>query len=508
MARERSLRRRRDREPTVPQLPKQQIVNRFAPLEAVSADELEAIHRASLQILQETGMDFLHEEALAVLREAGAEVAPGGQRVRFDPELIERAVATAPASFRLHARNPAQSLTIGGNAMAVSCVASTPNVSDADRGRRDGNHEDFCNLIRLAQSLNVVDLLGGYPVEPIDLPPRTRHLDAIAAMLTLSDKPIHGYSLGRTRILDAMEMVRIARGIDEDDLRAQPSLISVINTSSPLRLDSPMIEGVIELARRNQVIVLTPFTLAGAMAPASLAGALALQNAEALAGIALAQLINPGAPVMYGGFTSNVDMKSGAPAFGTPEYARAVLVGGQLARRYDIPYRSSNVCAANTVDAQSAYESMMSIWSTMLARTNLLKHGAGWLEGGLTASFEKMVLDADMLQMMSQFMQPLKIDEDELAVDAIAEVGPGGHFFGSPHTLARYETAFYPPILSDWRNHENWSEAGSPTTYEHANRVWKSLLAEYEEPAMDDAVREELAAFVARRTEEGGAPPL
>ena len=508
MARNRSLRRRRDQAPSVPQRPRRQMRNRFPPMEVVSADELEAIHRASLRILQETGMDFLHDEALAVLRKAGADVEANGHRVRFPSELVEQAVAQAPAEFLLHARNPERTLSIGGNAMAVACVASAPNVSDADGGRRDGNFEDFRNLLRLAQSLNAVHLLGGYPVEPVDLPPRTRHLDALAAMLTLCDMPIHGYSLGRERILDAIEMARIARGLNHDDLLAQPSVFSIINSSSPLRLDTPMLDGVIELARHNQVMVLTPFTLSGAMAPASLAGALAQQNAEALAGITLSQLINPGAPVMYGGFTSNVDLRSGAPAFGTPEYARAVLVGGQLARRYDLPYRSSNVCAANTVDAQSAYESMMSLWSTTLAHTNMLMHGTGWMEGGLTASFEKMVLDADMLQMMAEFLQPLAVDDDALAVDAIGEVGPGGHFFGSPHTLARYETAFYQPILSDWRNFETWSEAGSPTTFEHANRTWKSLLAAYEEPPMDPAIREELDAFVARRTEEGGAPPL
>lgn len=508
MARERTLRRRRERSPAVAQEPKGEFRSRFAPLEILSADELEAIHLASLRILRDIGMDFLHDEAIAILRAAGADVVPGSHRVRFDPALVEDAVAKAPASFQLHARNSNNTLTIGDGAMAIACIASAPNVSDADRGRRDGNFADFCDLLKLAQSLNIIDLLGGYPVEPIDLDPRTRHLDAIAAMLTLTDKPVHAYSLGRTRLLDAMELVRIARGLSEEELRSQPSLFSIINSSSPLRLDTPMLEGVIELARHNQLMVLTPFTLSGAMAPASLAGALAQQNAEALAGIALSQLTNPGAPVMYGGFTSNVDMKSGAPAFGTPEYAQAVLAGGQLARRYGIPYRSSNVCAANTVDAQAAYESMMSIWSTTQAGTSLLMHGAGWMEGGLTASFEKMVLDADMLQMMARFMRPLKVDEDELGVDAIGEVGPGGHFFGSPHTLARYETAFYPPILSDWRNHETWQESGSPTTFTHANRAWKALLAAYEEPPMDPAVREEIEAFVARRTAEGGAPPL
>jgi trimethylamine--corrinoid protein Co-methyltransferase len=259
------------------------------------------------------------------------------------------------------------------------------------------------------------------------------------------------------------------------------------------------------MARHNQVVVLTPFTLAGAMSPVTLAGALAQQNAEALAGLAFAQIVNPGAPVVYGGFTSNVDMKSGAPAFGTPEYSRAALVGGQLARRYGLPYRSSNANASNVVDAQAAYESEMSLWGAVMGHANLVKHAAGWLEGGLCASFEKVVLDAELLQMMAEFLKPIEVSEATLGLDAIAEVGPGGHFFGAAHTMARYETAFYAPILSDWRNFETWEEAGAETATHRANRLYKKLLAEYQPPPLDPGIREELAAFVARRKEEGGA---
>ncbi|MEE8274707.1 MAG: trimethylamine methyltransferase family protein, partial [Alphaproteobacteria bacterium] len=255
----------------------------------------------------------------------------------------------------------------------------------------------------------------------------------------------------------------------------------------------------------GQAVVITPFTLAGAMSPITLAGALAQQNAEALAGIALDQIVNPGAPVIYGGFTSNVDMKTGAPAFGTPEYAQAVLAGGQLARRYRIPYRSSNVNAANVVDAQAAYESGMSLWATVMGHTNYIMHGAGWLEGGLTASFEKMIVDAEMLQMMAEFLQPIEVSDDTLGLDAIAEVGPGGHFFGAAHTLARYETAFYAPLVSDWRNFETWEESGALSATERANAIWKQMLAEYEPPPLDPSINDELDAFVARRKAEGGA---
>ena len=299
-------------------------------------------------------------------------------------------------------------------------------------------------------------------------------------------------------------MMRIVRQVDNETLEQQPSIFSVINSSSPLRLDTPMLHGIMEFSSRNQVIVMTPFTLAGAMAPVTLAGALAQQNAEALAGITFTQVVRAGAPVIYGGFTSNVDMQSGAPALGTPEFTRAAMVGGQLARRYHLPYRSSNVCAANAVDAQAAYESMFSLWGAVMGGANFIMHGAGWMEGGLHAGFEKMILDAELLQMFEAFLEPIVVDEETLAVDAIAEVGPGGHFFGVQHTQDRFRTAFHHPMLSDWRNYESWEEAGSPQAYGKANSVMKTLLAAYEPPAVDSAVVEELEAFVARRKAEGG----
>ncbi len=284
----------------------------------------------------------------------------------------------------------------------------------------------------------------------------------------------------------------------------EPSLLSIINSSSPLRLDDPMLMGMMEMSRRNQIIVMTPFTLAGAMAPVTVAGALAQQNAEALAGIAFCQIVRPGSPVVYGGFTSNVDMKSGAPAFGTPEYMKAQIVGGQLARRYRIPYRTSNVCAANTVDAQAAYESVFSLWGAVMGGGHFVKHAAGWLEGGLTCSFEKTMVDVDMLQMVAEFLEPLVVDEATLAMEAVRDVGPGGHYFGTPHTQARYRDAFYAPLISDWRNFESWQEAGSPTAIDKANRLFKDVLAAYEPPPLDPAIAEELDAFVVRRKAEGG----
>ena len=487
------------------QLPLRALRNPYRPIEVLSEDQVEAIHDTSMQILEEIGMDFLHPEARDILEKAGARVEAGTERVRFERGLIEAALSHAPSSFTLHARNPAHDLTIGGNHINFATVGSAPNVSDLERGRRVGNFEDYCDLVRLAQAFNIVHHMGGYPVEPVDLPPATRHLDATRAVITLSDKVFYGYSLGRDRILDTLEMTRIARGLSEAELAREPSLFSVVNTSSPLRLDTPMIEGVIEMARRNQPVVITPFTLAGAMSPVTLAGALAQQNAEALASLAFAQLVNPGAPVVYGGFTSNVDMKSGAPAFGTPEYTRAAFAGGQLARRYRLPYRSSNANAANLADAQAAYESEMSLWGAVMGHANIVLHGAGWLEGGLCASFEKFILDVEMLQMMAEFLAPIVVNEATLGLDAIREVEPGGHFFGAAHTLERYETAFYTPLVSDWRNYETWEEAGAETATERAHKIYKRVLAEFEPPPLDPAIKDELDDFVERRKREGGA---
>src|SRR5690606_24874966 len=333
--------------PALEQLPWQQPVIPFPPLELVSADELEAIHLASLEILEDIGIDFLLPEARALMRQAGADVKTDSERVRIDRGLVEQALATTPETFTLHARNPAHNLEVGGNRMAFGCVSSPPNCSDMDRGRRPGNREDFRNLVRLSQYFNMVHFVGGYPVEPVDLHPSIRHLDALSDMARLTDKVFHAYSLGYERIRDGLEIARIARGVSDEQLEREPSLLTIINSSSPLRIDAPMLRGVMEMAARNQVTCVTPFTLAGAMAPVTLAGALAQQNAECLAGLVFAQVVRPGSPFIYGGFTSNVDMKSGAPAFGTPEYMKTAVIGGQLARRYRLPYRTSGVNAAN-----------------------------------------------------------------------------------------------------------------------------------------------------------------
>ena len=486
------------------QQPFAQPVRQTPPVNVASEDEVEALHNASLRVLQQTGICVLHEQSRSIMQQAGAEVDTNTNMVRFDAELINTYIAKAPPSFVMHARNPKHNVTIGGDKLTFCMMASAPNASCMDKGRRTGNREDYQNFLRLSQMHNVLHMNGGYPCEPVDLHPSVRHLDCIDDLIKLTDKAFCIYSLGAQRNTDAIEMVRIARGVSTEQLKQEASLWTVINTNSPLQLDIPMMQGIIEMASMGQAVVITPFTLAGAMAPITISGALVLQNAEALAAIAFSQMVRAGAPVVYGGFTSNVDMKSGSPAFGTPEYMKAQLIGGQLARRYNIPYRTSNVCAANTVDAQAAYESVFSLWGAVNSGMHLLKHGAGWMEGGLCCSFEKTILDIELLQMVESYLTPLDFSESSLALDAIAEVGPGGHFFGTQHTQDRYKDAFYSPILSDWRNFESWQEAGEPDAFKKANSVWKQRLATYSAPEFDLALKDELDAFVAVRKSEGG----
>jgi trimethylamine--corrinoid protein Co-methyltransferase len=360
----------------------------------------------------------------------------------------------------------------------------------------------MCDYLKLVQSLNVIHQEGGGGFEALDLPSATRHLDLYYAQTSLLDKNWQPWGLGADLVLDALEMVAISLGTSREALVDTPVFSCVINTNSPLQLDIPMAQGLMALAEHGQAVVATPFTLCGAMAPVTLAGALAQQHAEALACIALCQIVRPGVPVMYGGFTSNVDMKSGSPAFGTPEYTKAAQASGQLARHIGVPFRSSNVTASNAVDAQAAYESMMSLWGALMGGAHLIEHAAGWLEGGLTASFEKLIIDAEMLQMMAEYFKPIEVSKDTLALDTIREVGPAGHFFGTAHTLERYESAFYVPLVSNWDNFETFTEHGGHDATVRANQIWKRILAEYEQPALDPGIDEALRDYVDRRKRE------
>jgi trimethylamine--corrinoid protein Co-methyltransferase len=492
----------------LPQLPWTRVVNPYAPLEILSADQIEAIHLTSLRILEEIGIELMSPTARAALRAVGADVDDASGTVKLDRAVVERALATTPERFTLTSRNPAKQLHIGDRDMAFGLVAGPPFVHDCERGRRAGNLADYRDFIKLAQHFNAIHIIGNQVCAPVELPANSRHLDTYRTNLVYSDLSFHCTAIGAGRARDGIEMMAITRCLTPEQMADSPGVLTIISVNSPRRFDEAMADGLMMMAHYGQPVVITPFTLMGAMAPVSLAAALAQQNAEILFGLTLAQAVRPGAPVMYGAFTSNVDMRSGAPAFGTPENTKANIASGQLARRYRLPYRTSNASASNVADAQGVYETEMSLWGAVLGHCNLVYHAAGWQEGGLTASFEKLVLDVEMLQLMIEFLKPIVVDEAELGFEAQKQVSPGGHFFGAPHTMERYEHAFYQPLVSNWQNYESWQLSGGKDATQRATEIWKRALTEYEQPPLDPAVLESLDAYIARRREAiGGGEP-
>ncbi len=487
------------------QLPWQLVRNRLPPIEILSADQVEAIHQGSLTILCDQGITIHSDQALDSLKQLGAEVDQAIQKVCFDPALIEATLCNLPEQFTVLARDPAKSLILGGDHIVYCSTTGPAFVSDIDRGRRPGNHADMCDFIKVVQSLNIIHHEGGSGLEPLDLPTKSRYLDMMYAQCTLSDKTWHPcWKNSREKAEDIIEMSRISLGLSRAQIEQTPGVVTGVTTNSPMLIDGPIADGLMQLASANQPIGVAAFTMAGAMAPATLAGALVQQNAEVLAGFMLIQSVRSGCPVIYGNFSTNVDLRSGAPAFGTPEHAKCAQAAAQLARRYKVPFRSSATTGSNSVDAQAAYESMMSLWGTVMGHTNLLRHAAGWLEGGLTASFEKLILDAELLQSMTEYLKPIVVDQDTLAIDVIGEVEPGGHFLGTKDTLNRYESAFYEPILSDWRTFESWFEDDARSATQRANTIWKKLLNDYQKPPMDAAIEEELGTYVAKRKQQIG----
>jgi trimethylamine--corrinoid protein Co-methyltransferase len=481
--------------------------NPFEPMKVFSDDQVAAIHEAALVILETQGMKVLSADARVLYRKAGAEIDEATLMVRLDRELVGASLATAPRDITLHAVDPGRHVPLSNQCVAFAVTSGPPNIMDTAGGRRAGTFEDFCNLVKLCQNFEVIHVLGG-ATEPQDIPVQNRHLEVTRAQLLLCDKIPFIFSRGHKQVADNFELIRLAHGITPGEFRSRPYTYTIINTNSPLQLDIPMADGIIDFATAGQVLIITPFTLAGAMAPVTVAGALTLAHAEALAGLTLAQIVRPGAPIVYGSFTSNVDMKSGSPAFGTPEYVKAAFGAGQLARFLGLPWRSSNATASNIPDAQAAYESQMSLWGALFGGCNFVLHAAGWLESGLTTSYEKFILDIEMLQMFAEVFQPVGAAPSDLALEAVAEVGAGGHFFGCAHTMERYRSAFYAPLVSDWRNAGQWAEDGAKTATERATGIWQNELKRYVAPARDPSIVEALDAYVARRKEEGGAPPV
>jgi trimethylamine--corrinoid protein Co-methyltransferase len=479
--------------------------NKMPRYEILSEEAIDTLDRGWRRIVSELGVEFALPEAVEYFEKAGQRVE--GEKVFLDPEFVLEQVAKAPSEFELQARNPEHSLQIGGDNMAFAGVYGPPFVRRGEQ-RGDAKMEDFENFVRFGQSFPEMDSAGGTVVEPEDRPLDSRHLDMVYALQTLSDKPYMGSVISAENARDTVEMGKIVFGGD-DALQRAPVSISLINCNSPLRWDDRMLSAMLEYNRTNQAVVTTPFLLMGAMSPVSIPATLVQQMAEALSGIALTQLVQPGCPVVFGSFLSNTDMQSGSPSFGTPESAIGLLCTGQIARHFNLPWRSGGgLTSSQTPDAQAAYEALMTMLPTFLAGANFVMHAAGWLEGGLVSSYEKYIVDIEILRMLKHEFRPLEVDEDSLAYGAHEEVGSGGHFLGAAHTLEHFRTCFYRPLLSSTENFDRWTKNGGADAAERAGRIAQETLDAYEQPPIDDAVRDQLRDYVARRRIELGDEPI
>jgi trimethylamine---corrinoid protein Co-methyltransferase len=477
-------------------------VNTLPRYEILSEDAMAVLDRGWRRLMTEIGIEFLLDESVEVFRAAGQRVEDGN-RVYLDPEFVLEQVAKAPREFDVQARNPEKTIHVGGQHMAFASVYGCPFVRDGDV-RREATMDDFENLVRLSQAFPELDSPGGTICEPNDRPLDSRHLDMVYALQTLSDKPYMGSVTSGPNAADTIRMGEILFG-GREAIEATPASISLINVNSPLRYDDRMLSALMEYARAGQALIITPFLLMGAMSPVSIPATLVQQMAEALAGIALVQTIRPGAPVVFGSFLSNTDMQSGSPSFGTPESAIGLFCTGQIARSFGLPWRSGGgLNSSQTVDAQAAYESLMTMLPTFLAGANFVMHSAGWLEAGLVSCYEKFIVDIKILRQLRHEFTPLEIDEASLAFGAHEEVGPGGHFLGAMHTLERFRECFYRPLLSSTENFERWQKKGGRDATARAAEIWRATLEAYEQPPLDDGVRTELQEFVVSRRRELG----
>lgn len=476
-----------------------QPVHRLPVYELATEEALDIIHGSSLTLLSDIGIDFYHDEAQSILRAHGVRL--DSATAYFDRDMIAEYVAKAPRTFTQLARNPDRNVLIGGEHMTFAPVYGPPFVYDRDRGRREATLLDFQNFVKLSYLSPYLHHSGGTIVEPTDQPVHTRHLDMIYSHARYSDKPFMGSVTSAANAADSVHMAEILFG--KEAITENPALLSLINVSSPRRYDDRMLGALLTYAKARQALIITPFLFSGAMAPAAIAGTLVQLNAEALAGIVLTQMINPGTPVIYGAFQTNIDLQSGAPVFGSPESQIALYVSAQLARRHGLPFRSGGMFASSKVaDAQAAYESVMVMLPTVLARVNFVLHAAGWLEGGLTAGYEKFILDEQLLGMFHKFLEGLDTSANGLAMESLASVLPGGHHLGTDHTLKNFRSAFHRSDLFDYNSFEQWYEEGAQTADQRANSRYKQWLRRYEEPGIDPAIDEALRDYVARRKNE------
>ncbi len=475
--------------------------NKMPRYEVLSADAMATLDKGWRRLMTEIGVEFMDDRALELFRKAGQRVEDN--TVFLDPDFVLEQVAKAPREFDVQARNPDHSIHIGGDSMAFGAVYGPPFVRQGEV-RRDATMDDFTNFTKLAQTFPVLDSAGGIICEPNDTPLDSRHLDMTYALQTLTDKVYMGNVVSGVNAADTLAMTSILFG-SREAIEQTPATISLINCNSPLRWDDRMLEAQFEYSAAGQPVVLTPFILMGAMSPVTIPAALVQQIVEALSGITLSQLIRPGTPVIFGSFLSNIDMQSGSPTFGTPESGMGLLCTGQIARHFGLPFRTGGgLTSSQVADAQAGYEALMTMLPTFLAGANWVMHSAGWLEGGLVAGYEKFIVDIELLQMMRAEFTPLEIDEDSMAFGAHEEVGHGGHFLGAAHTMERFRTCFYRPLLSSSENYERWMRGGGRDANTRAAEIYRKKLDEYEAPTLDDAVRLELEEYVVRRRAELG----
>ncbi len=484
-----------------------QLRNPFPVMEVFPADQIAEMHETALRTIEELGVKVLLPEARRIFAKGGALVDEDSQMVFIGRDMVEAAIASAPKSIVCKAGARHRDFTLELGSLVFQPGAGAPNATDLERGRRPATGQDYLDFLKLTHHFDVFQMISPQ-VEPQDVPTHLRHYFTTQAQMELTDKFPFFFSRGTPQVMDCFEMLATARGYSDEEFQTNAHCYTIINTNSPRTLDNPMAQGLIDFARHGQMSIITPFTLMGAMAPITVAGAITLSHAEALAALTLTQLANPGAPVCYGTFTSNVDMKSGAPAFGTPSHFQASLAAGQLARHLGLPWRSAAGSASNANDVQAANENQFGLWGCLMAGATVIIHSAGWLEGGLTVSFEKLVCDAEVLNMVAELCAGAQATGAEIGFDtALSEVEPSGHFFATSQTMERYNTEFYEPHLHDYANFGTWTERGSVDANHRATGVWREILNNFVSPVQSNDRLGAMHEFIARRTEEGGAPP-